>query len=43
MYTGLGILDISTCRTWRSATMAGINQVLVNPKVGLNFAEALRS
>ena len=23
--------------------MAGINQVLVNPKVGLNFAEALRS
>ena len=48
LYTGLGILNepernISTAEDPVEINMAGINQVLVNPKVGLNFAEALRS
>ena len=48
LYTGLGILNepernISTADDPVEINMAGINQVLVNPKVGLNFAEALRS
>jgi type IV pilus assembly protein PilB len=48
LYTGLGILNkpernISTAEDPVEINMAGINQVPVNPKVGLNFAEALRS
>ena len=48
LYTGLGILNqpernISTAEDPVEINMAGINQVLVNNKVGLNFAEALRS
>jgi type IV pilus assembly protein PilB len=48
LYTGLGILNepernISTAEDPVEINMPGINQVLVNPKVGLNFAEALRS
>ena len=48
LYTGLGILNqpernISTAEDPVEINMAGINQVLVNSKVGLNFAEALRS
>jgi type IV pilus assembly protein PilB len=48
LYTGLGILNepernISTAEDPVEINLAGINQVLVNPKVGLNFAEALRS
>ena len=48
LYTGLGILNepernISTAEDPVEINMMGINQVLVNPKVGLNFAEALRS
>jgi len=48
LYTGLGILNepernISTAEDPVEINMQGINQVLVNPKVGLNFAEALRS
>jgi len=48
MYTGLGILNtdernISTAEDPVEINMAGINQVHVNPKVGLTFAEALRS
>ena len=48
MYTGLGILNtdernISTAEDPVEINMAGINQVHVNAKVGLNFAEALRS
>ena len=35
--------NISTAEDPVEINMAGINQVLVNPKVGLNFAEALRS
>ena len=48
LYTGLGILNepernISTAEDPVEINIPGINQVLVNPKVGLNFAEALRS
>ncbi|MEP4485721.1 type IV-A pilus assembly ATPase PilB [Marinobacter alexandrii] len=48
LYTGLNILNepernISTAEDPVEINMAGINQVHVNPKVGLNFAEALRS
>ena len=48
LYTGLGILNqpernISTAEDPVEINMPGINQVLVNTKVGLNFAEALRS
>ena len=48
LYTGLGILNkpernISTAEDPVEINMQGINQVHVNPKVGLNFAEALRS
>jgi len=48
LYTGLGILNtaernISTAEDPVEINMQGINQVLVNNKVGLNFAEALRS
>jgi type IV pilus assembly protein PilB len=48
MYTGLGILNtdernISTAEDPVEINMAGINQVHVNPRVGLTFAEALRS
>lgn len=48
LYTGLGILNtpernISTAEDPVEINMQGINQVHVNNKVGLNFAEALRS
>ncbi len=48
LYTGLGILNepkrnISTVEDPVEINMCGINQVHVNPKVGLGFAEALRS
>lgn len=48
LYTGLNILNvpernISTAEDPVEINMQGVNQVLVNPKVGLNFAEALRS
>ncbi|APZ43715.1 type IV-A pilus assembly ATPase PilB [Acidihalobacter ferrooxydans] len=48
LYTGLGILNtddrnISTAEDPAEINMPGINQVNVNPKVGLTFAEALRS
>ncbi len=48
LYTGLGILNtpernISTAEDPVEINMQGVNQVLVNNKVGLNFAEALRS
>jgi type IV pilus assembly protein PilB len=48
MYTGLSILNtdernISTAEDPVEINMSGINQVHVNPKVGLTFAEALRS
>ncbi len=48
LYTGLGILNtpernISTAEDPVEINLAGINQVHVNPKVGLNFAEALRA
>jgi type IV pilus assembly protein PilB len=48
LYTGLNILNtaernISTAEDPVEINLAGINQVHVNPKVGLNFAEALRS
>ncbi len=48
LYTGLNILNepernISTAEDPVEINMQGINQVLVNPKMGLNFAEALRS
>ena len=48
LYTGLGILNepernISTAEDPVEINMSGINQCHVNPKVGLNFAEALRS
>lgn len=48
LYTGLQILNepernISTAEDPVEIHIDGINQVLVNPKVGLNFAEALRS
>lgn len=48
LYTGLGILNtedrnISTAEDPAEINMPGINQVNVNPKVGLTFAEALRA
>ena len=48
LYTGLNILNtpernISTAEDPVEINLTGINQVHVNPKVGLNFAEALRS
>ena len=48
MYTGLGILNndernISTAEDPVEINMAGINQVHVNARVGLTFAEALRA
>lgn len=48
LYTGLGILNtpeknISTAEDPAEINMPGINQVNVNPKVGLTFADALRS
>ncbi|MDH3282017.1 MAG: type IV-A pilus assembly ATPase PilB [Gammaproteobacteria bacterium] len=48
LYTGLNILNtpdrnISTAEDPAEINLAGINQVNVNPKVGLTFAEALRS
>ncbi|WP_027856145.1 type IV-A pilus assembly ATPase PilB [Marinobacterium jannaschii] len=48
LYTGLNILNteernISTAEDPVEINLDGINQVHVNPKVGLNFAEALRS
>jgi len=48
MYTGLSILNtdernISTAEDPVEINMPGVNQVHVNPKVGLTFAEALRS
>jgi type IV pilus assembly protein PilB len=48
LYTGLNILNepernISTAEDPVEINLSGINQVHVNPKVGLNFAAALRS
>jgi type IV pilus assembly protein PilB len=48
LYTGLNILNtedrnISTCEDPAEINMPGINQVNVNPKVGLTFAAALRA
>ena len=48
LYTGLNILNsiecnISTAEDPVEITVEGINQVNVNPKAGLNFAEALRA
>lgn len=48
LYTGLGMLNtpernISTAEDPAEINMPGINQVNVNPKAGLTFAEALRS
>ncbi len=48
LYTGLGILNtpeknISTAEDPAEINMPGVNQVNVNAKVGLTFAEALRS
>jgi type IV pilus assembly protein PilB len=48
LYTGLNILNtseinISTAEDPVEINLDGINQVNVNPKVGLNFADALRS
>ncbi len=48
LYTGLNILNtpernISTAEDPVEINLTGVNQVHVNPKVGLNFAEALRS
>lgn len=48
LYTGLNILNepernISTAEDPVEINLSGINQVHVNSKVGLNFAEALRS
>ena len=48
LYTGLNILNtadrnISTAEDPAEINMAGINQVNVNPKVGLTFAAALRA
>jgi type IV pilus assembly protein PilB len=48
LYTGLSILNepernISTAEDPVEINIRGINQVLVNTKVGLNFAQALRS
>lgn len=48
LYTGLNILNepgtnISTAEDPAEINLAGINQVNVNPKAGLSFAEALKS
>ncbi|NBA96416.1 ATPase, T2SS/T4P/T4SS family [Pseudomonas sp. R5(2019)] len=48
LYTGLNILNtvdinISTAEDPVEINMEGVNQVNVNPKQGLNFAQALRS
>ena len=48
LYTGLGMLNtpernISTAEDPAEINMPGVNQVNVNPKAGLTFAEALRS
>ncbi|ANB01311.1 type IV-A pilus assembly ATPase PilB [Ectothiorhodospira sp. BSL-9] len=48
LYTGLGILNtadrnISTAEDPAEINMPGVNQVNVNPKVGLTFAAALRA
>jgi type IV pilus assembly protein PilB len=48
LYTGLNILNtpevnISTAEDPVEINLEGINQVQINPKVGLNFADALRS
>ncbi|MEZ5555870.1 type IV-A pilus assembly ATPase PilB [Haliea sp.] len=48
LYTGINLLNqpernISTAEDPVEINMEGVNQVHVNPKVGLNFAEALRS
>ncbi len=48
LYTGLGMLNtpernISTAEDPAEINMPGVNQVNVNPKVGLTFAEALRA
>ncbi len=48
LYTGLNILNepetnISTAEDPAEINLEGINQVNVNPKVGLTFAEALRA
>ena len=48
LYTGLNILNsiernISTAEDPVEITVEGINQVNVNPKAGLTFAEALRA
>jgi len=48
LYTGLNILNtternISTAEDPAEINLEGINQVNVNPKVGLGFAEALRA
>ena len=48
LYTGLNILNteernISTAEDPVEINLEGINQVHVNPKVGLTFAEALRA
>jgi type IV pilus assembly protein PilB len=47
LYTGLNILNtpevnISTAEDPVEINLEGINQVQINPKVGLNFADALR-
>ena len=48
MYTGLNILNtdgvnISTAEDPAEINLPGVNQVNINPKVGLTFAEALKS
>jgi len=48
LYTGLNLLNtaernISPAEDPAEINLSGINQVHVNPRVGLNFAEALRS
>jgi type IV pilus assembly protein PilB len=48
LYTGLNILNtedrnISTAEDPAEINLPGINQVNVNPKVGLNFSDALRA
>ena len=48
LYTGLNILNtedrnISTCEDPAEINLPGINQVNINPKVGLTFASALKA
>jgi type IV pilus assembly protein PilB len=48
LYTGLNILNkedtnISTCEDPAEINLPGVNQVNVNPKVGLTFATAMRA